>query len=324
MPGTLPVLNRRAVELALRTALTMDCIINPCSLFERKNYFYPDLPKGYQITQYSKPLAVSGRVTLSRTGCDQKRVGIRRIQLEEDAGRSIHDEIYVPENMSMIDMNRSGVPLVEIVTLPELESPDQAAECLRIIRNTLRWIEVCDGNMNEGSLRCDANVSIRLEGESGLGRKTEIKNLNSIRVLTMALQSEIQRQKDLMQTGREIEKCTLLWDMGQEKNIPMRSKEEEQDYRYFPEPDLLPLKIEKDLIDQVKSELGEMPEQRIVKWQSRWALSNHQKEVALWKSGHRKVFRYLVGQVMKKSRGKANPQLVNDILTQRLKDKSNI
>ncbi|HEV2985023.1 MAG TPA: Asp-tRNA(Asn)/Glu-tRNA(Gln) amidotransferase subunit GatB, partial [Vicinamibacterales bacterium] len=229
LPGALPVLNREAVDDAIRAALALGCRINEASVFARKNYFYPDLPKGYQISQYELPLATAGALT---------GVGITRVHMEEDAGKSIHEGFADSDRKTYVDFNRSGVPLIEIVTEPDLRSASDAAAFFSRLREMLVWLGVNDGNMEEGSLRCDANVSVRPAGATTLGTKAEIKNLNSFRFLQKALEHEIERQIDLLRAGARVVQETRLWDAAAGRTLSMRSKEEAHDYRYFPEPDL--------------------------------------------------------------------------------------
>ena len=261
LPGALPVLNERAVEYGIRAALALGCQVQPTSLFARKNYFYPDLPKGYQISQYEQPLATDGLVEYESNE-QQAAVRIVRVHLEEDAGKSLHEGLPESDRFTHLDFNRSGVPLIEIVTHPDLRSPDAAADCFARLRSVLRAIDVNDGNMEEGSLRCDANVSVRPVGETALGVKVEIKNINSFRYLQRAIQFEFERQVDAVRTGQPIVQETRLWDTTLGKTSSMRSKEEAHDYRYFPEPDLQPLRISEQLIETIRSRLPELPEQR--------------------------------------------------------------
>jgi aspartyl-tRNA(Asn)/glutamyl-tRNA(Gln) amidotransferase subunit B len=260
-PGTLPVLNRRAVELAVRGALALDCDVRPRSVFARKNYFYPDLPKGYQITQYEEPLAEGGGVEIE-VGGGWRRIGLIRLHLEEDAGKSIHEGLPDSDRVSRLDLNRAGVPLAEIVTRPDLRSPEEAYLLLQRLRSVLRYADVCDGNMEEGSLRCDANVSIRPRGEAALGTRTELKNLNSFRNVQRALEFEIARQTRRLEAGERVEQETVLWDAAAGATRPMRGKEEAEDYRYFPEPDLPPLVLDPAWIEARRGELPELPAAR--------------------------------------------------------------
>jgi aspartyl-tRNA(Asn)/glutamyl-tRNA(Gln) amidotransferase subunit B len=257
MPGVLPVPNPKAVELALRMAAATRCEIRPLSLFARKHYFYPDLPKGYQISQYEQPLAEHGRVEI-----ESHTIRIRRIHLEEDAGKSVHDEAYVAKGESMVDLNRSGTPLIEIVTEPDIQTPHEAALFLTKLRRWVRWLGVCDGNMEEGSLRCDANISLRPEGSDKLGIKTELKNMNSFRSVERALEVEIGRQTRILDSGGTIRQETLLWDESSGTVASMRGKEEAHDYHYFPDPDLVPLVIQNDVLNAHRDP-PELPEDRL-------------------------------------------------------------
>jgi aspartyl-tRNA(Asn)/glutamyl-tRNA(Gln) amidotransferase subunit B len=259
MPGVLPVLNRQAVEFAVRMGLAMNCRIAEHSIFARKNYFYPDLPKGYQISQYEEPLCENGWIEIEQEDGALKRVGIIRIHLEEDAGKSVHAEGYVSENETLIDVNRCGTPLIEIVSEPDIRSPREAYLYLTRIRQLMRYLGICDGNMEEGSLRCDANISIRPVGAEKFGTKTELKNMNSFRNVEKAIEFEINRQIQLVETGGKVVQQTLLWDATNGKVAPMRSKEEAHDYRYFPEPDLAPLRVAEQWREEIRVALPELP-----------------------------------------------------------------
>ena len=261
LPGALPVLNRQAVDLALRAGVALGCAIHPRSVFARKNYFYPDLPKGFQISQYDQPLVGPGQVPVP-SGDRVVTVGLTRIHLEEDAGKSLHEGLADASDRTSLDFNRAGVPLIEIVTEPDLRSAADASAFFEQLRATLVWIGVNDGNMEEGSLRCDANVSVRAEGETRLGTKAEIKNLNSFRYLRHALEYEIERQIDLVDSGRRVVQETRLWDQATSRTISMRSKEEAHDYRYFPEPDLPPVEVDPARIDRARQALPELPAAR--------------------------------------------------------------
>jgi aspartyl-tRNA(Asn)/glutamyl-tRNA(Gln) amidotransferase subunit B len=258
LPGVLPVLNRRVVEFALRTALATHCEIAPVSRWARKNYFYPDLPKGYQISMYELPLAQHGYITLTVNG-QSKRVGLTRIHMEEDAGKNIHD---AHGDASLVDLNRAGVPLLEIVSEPDMRTPEEAGAYLRSLRAILQYLEVCDGNMEEGSLRCDANVSIRPRGSTTFGTKVEVKNMNSFRAVEKALHYEIHRQHETLQSGGQVVQETRLWDADREVTRSMRTKEFAHDYRYFPDPDLLPLVVSTDWVKEVHASLPELPPER--------------------------------------------------------------
>jgi len=262
LPGALPVLNREAVFMALKFALAVGATVNQFSEFSRKHYFYPDLPKGYQITQYEHPIATGGEIIFI-TAEGKKAVPLERMNLEEDAGKSIHDGLPDSDKRSSLDFNRCGVPLLEIVGRPEIRSPEEAVEFLSALRTLLLYLEICDGNMEEGSLRCDANISIRLRGSEQLGVKTEIKNLNSFRFLHKALEYEAHRQVEALERGQVIHQETRLFDPAENKTFPMRSKEEAHDYRYFPEPDLPPLILEREMVEAAKRSLPELPHEKI-------------------------------------------------------------
>ena len=259
LPGALPVLNRRAVELGIRAALALNCTVQPLSIFARKNYFYPDLPKGYQISQYEHPLATEGEVRYAQDDGDRV-VRIIRVHLEEDAGKSLHAAGV--DRHTHLDFNRSGVPLIEIVSHPDLRSPSEAAGFFTRLRGILTTVGVNDGNMEEGSLRCDANVSIRPAGASALGVKVEVKNLNSFRFLQRAIEFEIHRQTEFVRAGRRVEQETRLWDTAAGRTVSMRSKEDAHDYRYFPEPDLPPVEVSEAWVAEVAAALPELPEAR--------------------------------------------------------------
>jgi aspartyl-tRNA(Asn)/glutamyl-tRNA(Gln) amidotransferase subunit B len=266
LPGALPVLNRRAVDYAIRAALALGCTIQETSIFARKNYFYPDLPKGYQISQYEQPLAVDGVFD---------GVGIIRVHLEEDAGKSLHEGFADSDRKTYVDYNRSGVPLVEIVTRPDLRSASAAADFFSRLRETLVWLGVNDGNMEEGSLRCDANVSVRPEGTAPLGTKAEVKNLNSFRFLQRALEHEIARQIEVLGDGGRVVQETRLWDAVAGRTVSMRSKEEAHDYRYFPEPDLPPLVVDAARVAAIRAEMPELPDARRRRFVEQYALPEY-------------------------------------------------
>jgi len=277
LPGALPVVNREAVAMATRAALALGCSVNPVSIFARKNYFYPDLPKGYQISQFDRPLGEHGRVTFFSgdrleggrvANRREKSFRIRRIHMEEDAGKSVHEGMSESGSKSYVDLNRTGVPLVEIVSEPDLRDSQEAYDYMVHLRKVLLYLGVCDGNMEEGSLRCDANVSVRPRGSTGLGTKVEIKNLNSFRFLQKALDYEIDRQTRAVRDGRTIVQETRLWDDGPGCTFPMRSKEEAHDYRYFPEPDLPPLRIDPARIEEERRQLPELPHERTARFVS--------------------------------------------------------
>jgi len=429
-PGMLPVINQFCVEQSVKTGLGLNAKINLDSVFDRKNYFYADLPQGYQISQYKNPIVGEGEVILDMP-YGTKKVGIERLHLEQDAGKSIHD--MDPEN-SFVDLNRSGIALMEIVSKPDLRSPEEVNFYVKKLRSIMRYIETCDGNMQEGSLRADVNVSVRKVGDKTFGTRCEIKNVNSIRFMEMAIDYEAKRQVELLESGKKINQETRLYDTKKNTTRSMRSKEDAHDYRYFPDPDLLPLKLDKNLIDKLKKELPELPDQKkerfikehnlspyeanilvsekeiseyyenVIKESDKklatnWVIvelfavlnkknisisespisaknlsslikmissgkisgkiaktvfekmqdgdkdpkhivekegllqqsdpkelekiiaaviSKNQDKVAQYKSGKEKLFGYFVGEVMKASKGKANPQLVNEILKEKL------
>ncbi|MDE3155023.1 MAG: Asp-tRNA(Asn)/Glu-tRNA(Gln) amidotransferase subunit GatB [Acidobacteriota bacterium] len=271
LPGALPVLNRQAVDFAIRTGLALGCRIQSRSIFARKNYFYPDLPKGYQISQYELPVAVDGALEWTSDG-QTRRVGITRVHMEEDAGKSLHEGFADAARRSYVDFNRSGVPLVEIVTEPDLRSAADAADFFERLRAILVRIGVNDGNMEEGSLRCDANVSVRPAGATTLGTKAEVKNLNSFRFLQKALEYEIARQTELLEEGGTVTQETRLWDAAAGVTVSMRSKEEAHDYRYFPEPDLPPLVIDDARVEATRAALPELPAAREARYVAEFGL----------------------------------------------------
>jgi len=275
MPGVLPVLNLNHVEFILRMGLATHCSIAPRSIFARKNYFYPDLPKGYQISQYEEPICAGGHVEIEPKDGVRRRIGITRIHMEEDAGKSIHDQ----DVTTLVDVNRCGVPLIEIVSEPDLCSPREAYLYMTKIRQLVTYLGICDGNMEEGSLRCDANISVRLKGETKLGTKTEIKNLNSFRFVEKALEYEINRQIGLIESGGKVVQETLLWDAGQGVALPMRSKEEAHDYRYFPDPDLVPVLVDDEWIQKVRLTLPEDPMQRRDRLVSQYKIPKYDADI---------------------------------------------
>lgn len=257
-PGTLPVLNENLVRYIIKMGLATNCDIARKSIFARKNYFYPDLPKGYQISQYDTPICHDGHINITTDGED-KEIGITRIHMEEDAGKSIHDQD--PFN-TLIDLNRAGVPLIEIVSEPDIRTAKEAYEYLKRIKQIVQYLEICDGNMEEGSLRCDANVSVRPKGQEEFGTRTELKNMNSFRNVERAIDFEIERQIDLIESGDDVVQQTLLWDANKMETRTMRSKEEAHDYRYFPEPDIPPVVVTDEMLEDIKEELPEMPDVR--------------------------------------------------------------
>ena len=284
-PGTLPKTNKKAVEYAIRIGLACNCEIEKDNYFARKNYFYPDLPKGYQISQHTTPICKGGFVTI-KTNNGERNVQLNRIHMEEDAGKSIHD---LDENFTCIDLNRAGTPLVEIVTEPDLFSADEAWQYVTEVRRLVRWIGICDGNMEEGSLRCDANVSIRLKGETKLGTKVEVKNLNSIRNVKKAIEYEIDRMVQLVESGGKVQQQTRSFDASTDTTFAIRDKEEANDYRYFPDPDLAPFHLTDTFIDEVRTALPSLPNALTKKYQEQYGLSAYdaaqlcdEKETALY------------------------------------------
>ncbi len=266
MPGTLPVINKKAVEYSVRTGLALNCKIRKKSVFARKNYFYPDLPKGYQVSQYDEPLCEHGYVDYFLDGAI-KRVGITRAHMEEDAGKSQHEGEY-----TLINLNRAGVPLLEIVSEPDIRTPQEAAEYARTVRTILRYLNVCDGNLEEGSMRCDCNVSVRRKGTQKFGTKVELKNINSFRFVEKAVEYEIHRQIDCQETGEPIVQETRLYDSAKNRTFSMRSKEDAHDYRYFPDPDLLPLTVDEAYLEKIKSSLPELPLTRAQRFQNEYQI----------------------------------------------------
>jgi aspartyl-tRNA(Asn)/glutamyl-tRNA(Gln) amidotransferase subunit B len=278
LPGALPVMSRQAVESAISAALALHCKINPFSRFARKNYFYPDLPKGYQISQYDQPLAEHGHVDIV-VGGDTKRIGVTRVHMEDDAGKSIHDGFKDSDRYTYVDLNRSGTPLIEIVSEPEMRSSDEAYAYLTEVKQMMQYIGVSDCDMEKGQLRCDANVSVRLRGAEKFGTKAEVKNLNSFRFLKMALEYEIERQVELIESGGKVVQESRLYDADSGRTVGMRSKEQAHDYRYFPEPDLVPLRISNHWLGEVKSRLPELPAQRRERFVAEYGLREYDAQV---------------------------------------------
>jgi aspartyl-tRNA(Asn)/glutamyl-tRNA(Gln) amidotransferase subunit B len=269
MPGVLPVLNKKVVDFTIKMALATHCTVQPESRFARKNYFYPDLPKGYQISQYELPIATGGYLDIDVDG-RSLRIGITRIHMEEDAGKLIHD----PDRpISRVDLNRTGTPLMEIVSEPDIRSPEAAGEYLRRLRAILRYLDISDGNMEEGSFRCDANISIMPEGSTGFGTRAEVKNLNSFKHVEKALYYEIARQKEILLDGGRVVQETRLWQPDKGRTVSMRGKEDAHDYRYFPDPDLLPLVIDDAWIDRMRAQMPELPAQRQARYMADYGLS---------------------------------------------------
>ncbi len=270
MPGVLPVLNERAVRFAVRLGLALNAEIAPRSVFARKNYFYPDLPKGYQISQYELPVVGRGWLEIELEDGETRRIGVTRAHMEEDAGKSLHEGF---EAMSGIDLNRAGTPLLEVVSEPELRTAKEAVAYMKKLHSIVRYLEICDGNLQEGSFRCDANVSVRPRGTEPLGTRAEIKNLNSFRFVERAIDYEIARQIELIEDGGTVVQETRLFDSDRQETRSMRAKEEANDYRYFPDPDLLPLVIDRAFVDQVRAEMPELPDAKRARFQAEYGLS---------------------------------------------------
>jgi aspartyl-tRNA(Asn)/glutamyl-tRNA(Gln) amidotransferase subunit B len=274
MPGTLPVVNQLAVEYAIRVALALECTVNPVSIFARKNYFYPDLPKGYQISQYEQPLAVNGKLVIRSSGGEQT-IRVRRVHLEEDTGKLTHVE-RDGKSYSLVDLNRAGVPLLEIVSEPDLHSAEAARAYGEALRDILRYLDVNSGDMEKGVIRFEANVSIRKKGDKGLGTRTEVKNLNSFRALERAIDYEVARQSKIIEAGGTVEQETLGWSEARGETYSQRSKEEAHDYRYFPEPDLPPLVVEKEWVERVRTALPELPYARYRRFLKDYGLTEYE------------------------------------------------
>ena len=279
LPGALPVLNRKVVEFAIKAGLSTNCSITPRSIFARKNYFYPDLPKGYQISQFEDPICQHGWLDIAVEGEEQKRIGITRIHMEEDAGKLVHGDLSNSGDGSGVDLNRACTPLLEVVSEPDLRSSDEAVTYLKQLHQIVTWLGICDGNMEEGSFRCDANVSVMPVGSSTLGTRAEVKNVNSFKFVKQAIEYEIQRQIDLIEDGGTVVQETRLFDPNSGKTRSMRSKEEAHDYRYFPDPDLVPLVISDQWIERSRSELPELPEQRQHRFMAELGLLPYDAEV---------------------------------------------
>ena len=278
LPGVLPVLNEKAVELAVRLALALGCKVHPVSVFARKHYFYPDLPKGYQISQYEEPYCTDGAVPIELEG-EARAIPLTRIHMEEDAAKNIHDAAVTGGGVTHVDLNRAGAPLVEIVSTPNIHSPDEAGAYLRSLRQILRYLEVSDADMEKGQFRCDANVSVRRAGDPKLGTRTELKNLNSFRFVERAIAAEIHRQVELLEAGGVVLQQTMHWDDRAGEATPMRSKEQADDYRYFPDPDLPPLRVEPELLERIRSTLPELPHVRRARYVESFGLPSYDAAV---------------------------------------------
>jgi aspartyl-tRNA(Asn)/glutamyl-tRNA(Gln) amidotransferase subunit B len=306
MPGALPVLNRRAVEFAVLAAQALNCQVRENSIFARKNYFYPDLPKGYQISQYDKPLAEHGWIEVSASAA-AKKIGITRVHLEEDAGKSLHEGFPDSNSNSYIDLNRSGVPLIEIVSEPDMRSPEEAFEYLTRLKEIILYTGVSDCNMEEGSLRCDANVSVRPKGQQAFGTKTEIKNVNSFRFIRQALEYEIDRHVEVIESGGRIHQETRLFNSNEGRTYSMRSKEEAHDYRYFPEPDLLPLVVAAGWQEEIRRKLPELPEARRRRMVSEYGITDYDAQVLT-------ASKSLADQFEEAARAAKNPKRVANLV----------
>ena len=306
MPGALPVLNRKGVEFATLAAMAINCRINETSIFSRKNYFYPDLPKGYQISQYDKPLAEFGWIDISVRG-SSKKIGITRLHLEEDAGKSLHEGFVGSGETTAVDLNRSGVPLIEIVSEPDLGSPEEAYEYLTRLKEIILYTGVSDCNMDEGSLRCDANISVRLKGETKFGTKTEVKNVNSFRYVREALEYEIERHIEVIESGEKITQESRLYNSAEGKTYSMRSKEQAHDYRYFPEPDLLPLVVDEKWRSKIHATLPELPEARRARLIAEYGITPQDANVLT-------ITRSLADQFEEAARAAKNPKRVANLV----------
>lgn len=310
LPGALPVLNRKAVEFAVLASMALNCRINETSIFARKNYFYPDLPKGYQISQYDKPLAEFGHIAIKVGGISRK-IGITRVHLEEDAGKSLHEGFADADSKTAIDLNRSGVPLIEIVSEPDISSPDEAHEYLTRLKEIILYTGVSDCNMEEGSLRCDANVSVRPRGQKAFGTKTEVKNVNSFRFVRDALEYEIERQVEVLESGGTISQETRLYNPNEAKTYGMRSKEQAHDYRYFPEPDLLPLVVDEKWKSEIARQLPELPEARRARMVSDYGITDYDAAVLT-------ASKALADQFEEAARATKNPKRVANLVQSEL------
>ena len=278
LPGALPMLNARAVEMAVRAALAMGCTVNSFSRFARKNYFYPDLPKGYQISQYDQPLAERGQLEITADGA-KKLIGVTRVHMEDDAGKSIHDGFKDSDRFTYVDLNRSGTPLIEIVSEPDLRSSEEAYQYLSELKQVVQYVGVSECDMEKGQLRCDANVSVRLKGAEKFGTKAEVKNLNSFRFAKMALDYEIARQVAVLESGGRVEQETRLYNVATGETVGMRSKEHAHDYRYFPEPDLVPLRVSESWLAQIRDGMPELPREKRKRFETKYSLSPYQVQV---------------------------------------------
>src|SRR3954449_3121033 len=306
LPGALPVLNQKAVEFAVRAAMALNCTVNETSIFARKNYFYPDLPKGYQISQFDKPLAEHGFIELKISGAT-KRIGITRLHMEEDAGKSMHEGFADSADKSYIDLNRSGVPLIEIVSAPDMRTADEAFQYLTRLKEIILYTGVSDVNMEEGSLRCDANISVRPRGETKFGTKTEVKNVNSFRFIKQALEYEIERHVGVIESGGKITQETRLFNAAEGKTYGMRSKEQAHDYRYFPEPDLLPLVVDEKWQAEIVRALPELPEARRARMVKDYGFTEYDAQVLTFSKS-------LADQFQQAAKAATNPKRVANLV----------
>jgi aspartyl-tRNA(Asn)/glutamyl-tRNA(Gln) amidotransferase subunit B len=311
LPGALPVLNQRAVEFAIRAAQALNCQVRESSIFARKNYFYPDLPKGYQISQFDKPLAEHGWIEIARADGATKKIGITRLHMEEDAGKSIHDGLPDSGMFTSIDLNRSGTPLIEIVSEPDMRSADEAFEYLTLLKEIILYTGVSDCNMEEGSLRCDANVSLRPRGQKEFGTKAEIKNVNSFRFIREAIEYEIGRQIEAIEAGERIQQETRLYNAQEGKTYSMRSKEQAHDYRYFPEPDLLPLAVDAPWQESIRKTLPELPEARRKRMVGDYGITEYDARVLT-------VTKALADQFEEAAKAAKNPKRVANLVQSEL------
>ena len=311
MPGMLPVLNQEAVNAGIKLGLAIKATVNPVSVFARKNYFYPDLPKGYQISQYEQPIVENGEVEIDLDDGTTKTIRVERMHLEEDAGKSVHD--IGLDSTSHVDLNRAGIPLMEIVSRPDLQNAEEAGAYMKKLRSILRFIDVCDGNMEQGSLRCDANVSVRKKGVTELGTRCEIKNLNSIRNVMRAIDFEADRQVEVIENGGEISQETRLWDTEKNETRSMRSKEDAHDYRYFPDPDLLPLRVTGERITKIRETMPELPDEMKARFISQYELSNYDASVLTMSRQNAEYFEAVLG--LKDGKPSRSPKLCANWMT---------
>jgi len=307
LPGALPVLNKRAVEFAVLAAQALNCKVRETSIFARKNYFYPDLPKGYQISQFDKPIAEHGHIEITQASGGTRKIGITRLHMEEDAGKSIHDGVIDSNTYTSIDLNRSGTPLVEIVSEPDMRSADEAFEYLTLLKEIILYTGVSDCNMEEGSLRCDANVSVRPRGQEKFGAKTEIKNVNSFRFIRDAIEYEIDRQIEAIEAGERIQQETRLYNSSEGRTYSMRSKEQAHDYRYFPEPDLPPLVVDRHWQEEIRKSLPELPEARRKRLVADYGITEYDAQVLT-------VTKSLAHQFEEAARAAKNPKRVANLV----------